>query len=153
MKADYIKIKIPSASSWSMIPDPYDISEDGNTFKTKAIISDKSHDGFSVIQNQITQVNSVNIENGVIKKYYNFTENINDADYVILPYYLGNDFISLVKGTLDKNGYIIINQKSKLERVEDTLNVYKEFNNTILGIINYKHLPKNNPKYDGEYSL
>jgi hypothetical protein len=151
MKADYVKIRVKGASSWTMIANPFDIDTVFNKFSTYTIMSDIEREGFRVIKHKEGNRTLYNIllDENVEVEFYNKTKNINSADYVVLPYDLGNDFVQLVKGTLDKNGYIIVNEKRRLERIENTTD-YTKYDNTILGIINYKHIPKENPKYDGD---
>jgi len=151
MKADYVKIRVKGACSWIMIANPFDIDTVFNKFSTYTIMGENKNNGFRVIKHIEDNRTLYNIllDENVEVVFYNKTKDINSADYAVLPYYWGNDFVPLVKGTLDKNGYIIVNEKLRLKRIENTTD-YTEYDNTILGIVNHKHIPKVKPTYDGD---
>jgi len=116
---EYVKISNDGNMKHIFINRPFNVNFEKNTFETKTIIFGKDKDYYSVLED--------GEYNGIFKlkalqktTFYSVCEP-NEAEIIILPYYMGNSFEKVIKVIDSEKLMFVVDGKFPLTRIQQTL--------------------------------
>jgi len=148
MEFAYARIGNESNSAKVWIAKPFNIK---TSFETKTIIFGKGDkEDYYVTQDRFTGIYTITPK----ERTEIFVKcEPNEANYIVLPYYNGNDFIRVVRRENDQVNSFVVREKMHVETAvekENNIVLPNGRDNQILGIRIMKNLPTDKPKYEGD---
>jgi len=148
MEFAYARIGNESNSRKTWIAKPFNIN---GSFETYTIIlGNTAKEHYSVTQDRYTGIYSITPK----ERTEIFVRcEPNEADYIVLPYYMGNHFIRVVRRENDQVNSFVVREKMYVEtykEMEEGIVLPNGRDNDILGIRIMKNIPTDKPKYDGD---